>query len=207
MKRAFTLTELLIVISVIVVLAGVAIPVIGIVRRQAKDVQCRNNLQQIFTGITGYRMEYQQVFPAKLSDLMVKDSSLEGESTKLLWCPRDEHRVADGYFGRNADWTANQPLSLPRDTSYLFELANFLIGPAEENVWHWPAGGTWMGIKITEKRTGNNGGAFPDERFPILRCFHHYAWANASYNDTAEKVVNLSWDGRVFLSPPDWNAP
>ena len=83
MKRAFTLTELLIVISVIVVLAGVAIPVIGIVRRQAKDVQCRNNLQQIFTGITGYRHSVGKI----MSDFRARQSSqvmLEGDALAKL---------------------------------------------------------------------------------------------------------------------------
>lgn len=46
-NRGFTLTELLLVIAIIAVLAGLVLPVTSLVRRLAKSTGCRSNLQQL----------------------------------------------------------------------------------------------------------------------------------------------------------------
>jgi len=50
-RRAFTLVELLTVIAIIGVLAGILIPIVGRARESARATQCSSNLRQIGMGL------------------------------------------------------------------------------------------------------------------------------------------------------------
>jgi type II secretory pathway pseudopilin PulG len=55
---AFTLVELLVVISIIIVLMGVAFPAFQGVQNAAKKTQAKNDLLQIVTAVNAYYTEY-----------------------------------------------------------------------------------------------------------------------------------------------------
>lgn len=59
-RAAFTLLEVMVTMTIIVILAAIAMPVFNRVRENARDTICRNNLRQIGTGIQQYatRMNY-----------------------------------------------------------------------------------------------------------------------------------------------------
>src|ERR1700719_3619030 len=56
--RAFTLIELLIVITMIVILMGLLFPAFRGVQDQAKKIQAKNDLTQIVTAVNAYYTEY-----------------------------------------------------------------------------------------------------------------------------------------------------
>ncbi len=58
-QLAFTLTELLVVISIIAVLAAMLLPAISVVRMTAKQTVCMNNLRQINLAATAYLADYE----------------------------------------------------------------------------------------------------------------------------------------------------
>lgn len=65
---AFSLLELLIVISIITILAALLLPALSTVRLKAKSIQCMNNLKQINLAINMYSNDNQGWFvPTKAS--------------------------------------------------------------------------------------------------------------------------------------------
>ena len=62
-RLAFTLVELMIVITIIAVLAGILLPAIGNVLKTADNLQCRNNLRQIAISVLSYTTDYQGAIP------------------------------------------------------------------------------------------------------------------------------------------------
>ncbi len=53
-SQGFTLIELLVVISIIAILAGMLLPVIGVVREMARKAQCGKNQSQILGAMVAY---------------------------------------------------------------------------------------------------------------------------------------------------------
>ncbi|MFN2476999.1 MAG: type II secretion system protein [Chthoniobacterales bacterium] len=57
-RNAFTLVELLVVISIIIVLTGIAFPAFQGVQNAAKKTHAKNDLVQIVTAVNAYYTEY-----------------------------------------------------------------------------------------------------------------------------------------------------
>ncbi len=61
--KAFTLVELLVVVAIIGILAGIILPVLGKARENAYKVACVSNLKQIGTALRIYANEHGESFP------------------------------------------------------------------------------------------------------------------------------------------------
>lgn len=62
-SKGFTLIELLVVISIIAILAGMLLPVIGVVREMARQAQCGKNQSQIIGAMVAYSMQEETAWP------------------------------------------------------------------------------------------------------------------------------------------------
>lgn len=63
-RKAFTLLELLVVISIIGLLIGILVPSLSRIRKQSKRAVCMSNLRQISTAISAYRHLNRGHYPA-----------------------------------------------------------------------------------------------------------------------------------------------
>jgi prepilin-type N-terminal cleavage/methylation domain-containing protein len=62
-RSGFTLTELLVVMAVLAVLAAVLLPVVAGARQRSATATCASNLRQIAVAFTQYCADYDQTFP------------------------------------------------------------------------------------------------------------------------------------------------
>jgi prepilin-type N-terminal cleavage/methylation domain-containing protein len=62
-SRGFTLTELLVVVAVIAILAAIMFPVLALARQAAQSTACLSNLHQLGLGLKMYMQDHDDHFP------------------------------------------------------------------------------------------------------------------------------------------------
>ena len=126
-NKAFTIIELLVVITVISILAAIIFPVFSEAREKARETQCLSNIKQIGTAFMMYMDDYEGCYPAApIADNLIH--KFEGEfycghtvpltaadvpraqfgsyraqlasyvkADKLFFCPSDRRNIAKDY--------------------------------------------------------------------------------------------------------------
>jgi prepilin-type N-terminal cleavage/methylation domain-containing protein len=130
MRRGFTLMELLIVITIIMVLMGLVFPAVTMIKNQANAVKCGNNLRQIALAMEVYRQNHDDVFPGALYDLLA-----DGMDPKSFLCPFDHYHGTSSTMGRPTPWTdytrlydahpPNVPAATHTPCSYCYEASGW----------------------------------------------------------------------------------
>jgi prepilin-type N-terminal cleavage/methylation domain-containing protein/prepilin-type processing-associated H-X9-DG protein len=111
--RGFTLIEILVVIGIIGVLAGILLPVLSKARASARRTACKSNLSQIAKAVTMYASEHASQYPVlasrptinvgmpRLCDVLLPYA----KDPNLFKCPADNQ----GFFqkeGASYEWNA-----------------------------------------------------------------------------------------------------
>lgn len=79
-RLSFTLTELLVVVGILAVLAAVVLPVMANARESGRRSVCQNNLRQIAVAIQLYTQDYDGTYPLETSVLIQN-----GVRTQFSW--------------------------------------------------------------------------------------------------------------------------
>lgn len=75
-KKAFTLVELLVVISIIALLLSVLLPALSAARSQTRTVVCKSNIRQLVLANTGYAVENNNYYVPAAIDIDRPDAGL-----------------------------------------------------------------------------------------------------------------------------------
>lgn len=97
MRQAFTLFELLVVITVIALLAGMLMPAINLVRSAARGAACQNNLRQISASLIGYAGEQEGRLPA----ITLDNIGPSGNGDSRMWYT---NLLSDAGFAEIPQW-------------------------------------------------------------------------------------------------------
>lgn len=176
MRKAFTLIELIVVISIIAVLSAIAFPVTARVVQSSKASACASNLRQLGAALNLYLADHKEIMP----DLLEGRTSTSGtgavidntlntyvQDPRIFLCPADNLPASAGTGAGSG-------------TSYGWN--NALDGQSATNLEFLPGFLT----------TGSNGsGGGQNAEIPIMgdkQGFHPY---------TANKVNLLYADGHI----------
>ena len=128
--RAFTLIELLVVIAVILVLAGITVPVTSRIVQNARAASCTSNLRQLGAALNLYLGDHNQVMPtlqegrsSTTQNVPVIDNTLNTyvSDPRVFACPAD-NKGLDAATGTSYAW--NNGLNGQSATNLTFFLSN-----------------------------------------------------------------------------------
>jgi len=134
-RYAFTLIEILVLVAVVLVLAGMLMPKMTGGKAKAGRIQCVSNLKNVGLGFRIYATDHSDQFPAALLasngvnltsiDILDIFRSLTNElsSPKILYCPDDKKRKPAESFhnftAKNSSYFASLTASESQPQSFL----------------------------------------------------------------------------------------
>lgn len=98
LRRAFTLIELLLVISIIAILVSILLPALGKARAMGRQTRCLANLNQLGVGLVTYQGDNKTYYPGHHTAptvVIVWPTRLRvqaGNSMAIFYCPNNESK-------------------------------------------------------------------------------------------------------------------
>ena len=231
--RGFTLVEMLVVIAIVSLLAGLILPALMGAKTKGKITACDNNLRQIHTSLVMYKDERyfvhkrRYVYPGRLFTLVEKREYIQDRD--IFLCPLDGSRGAEGGkpSGTQSQFSELDEMSLGLRHSYMYEFSGVECswgwgsyvgsskGPPPTAVgdlinMHPPLGiASWGDVKATQLKYGDT------ENFKAMQAYTGYDetlfpvlrcfWHMRNPDETKDpNVSNVALDGHIFKSYPQW---
>lgn len=156
----FTVTEMIVVVGIITVLASLIYPIASTMRLKAKKELCRANMTQLHTGLTMYSIDNNrlyEMYPAYLTNLCSVSEASYVNDERVFICPMDNSKATVNQYGTTAlkpiysitpkipaddkhDWAERTNNGLgQRNCSYLYEFSGRICQTYTPS----PYGGTW----------------------------------------------------------------
>lgn len=100
--RAFTLIELLTVIAIIGILAGILIPTVSAVRKTARKSECISNLRQLYSVVMLYSQDHKDLMPVAYNNTTsqgwnwwLTENHYLDKNTGITGCPTQRKTLPD----------------------------------------------------------------------------------------------------------------
>ncbi len=153
-RSAFTITELLVVIGIIGVLAGILVPAILHVKVRAGSTDCKSNLHQVGIALTAYGQKYNGLLPHIDSDGLATGApgnfgwrdkvgemlALQGKTAAVCQCPSWEKYDELNTTNQGYTYKINQHLSMLNQT-----IGSWTNGPYAPHPGSQPTTGAYAG--------------------------------------------------------------
>ncbi|RYF35775.1 MAG: prepilin-type N-terminal cleavage/methylation domain-containing protein [Cytophagaceae bacterium] len=112
-RRAFTLVELIVTISIIALLSSTLLPTFARVQELANKMSCASNIRQINLGIMQYAQDYDDYLPPyyNASNIWLPARLSPYVKSQRVWkCPTSIWE-ADVWDGTDSDWSVSYGIS------------------------------------------------------------------------------------------------
>lgn len=197
----FTLVELLVVVAIIGILAGLLLPVLAIARKSAKNAKCQGNLSQLSKGMAMFRHANNRKYPALWVGIKTNLLPYVGKQDKVFECPLDK-----GFKGTNDNLYKDDGGHSSYYYNYRFMsgmLQSMVNKPSETLIM----GDATMCSYVQSNRY--NSGTAPEVEFGDKMLWHDDSkpWANVFFGDGHSEYIEMiqKYDGATDSRlGPDW---
>lgn len=132
-SRAFTLLELLVVVTVIAIVMGIVLPRLGGARAEARQAVCKSCMKNFGLSSSMYANDYNEFYPTHGLDLTVGRDNLRGlgslcllydeyiTAKKIYKCPSTNDDPENPAIGLNIDPVLGLITATPAGCSYAYD--------------------------------------------------------------------------------------
>src|SRR3989475_614733 len=169
-RQGFSLIELLIVVAVVAILAGLLLPALSQARRQARRSQCINNQHQLLLTWHLYNGDNRELAVANghgpAGSSIALSSTMNEVATTKFWVPGDDHFYYPAFT--NAQW-----LTDPRTAMFAPYLRSAAIYkcPEYKSSIKIPGAGKFPHVRSYSMNAYVGWAVNPDELNPHYRVF------------------------------------